>query len=42
MKGRHYARGSEATFWPSLLARVAGIGAAVASGEPGYAPRRRA
>jgi predicted Zn-dependent protease len=37
VKGRHYARGSEATFWPSLLARVAGIGAAVASGEPGFA-----
>ena len=37
VKGRHYARGSEATFWPSLLARVAGIGAAVASGQPGFA-----
>lgn len=37
VKGRHYARGSEATFWPSLLARTAGLAAAVATGQPGFA-----
>jgi predicted Zn-dependent protease len=37
VKGHHYARGTEKSFWPSLLARAAGIGAAVASGEPGFA-----
>lgn len=35
VKARHYARGSEQTFWPSLLARAAGIAAAVATGEGG-------
>ena len=37
VKGHHYARGTEKTFWPSLLARAAGIAAAVATGEPGFA-----
>ena len=37
VKAHHYARGTEKTFWPSLLARAAGIAAAVATGEPGFA-----
>ncbi len=37
VKGHHYARGTEKTFWPSLLARTAGLAAAVATGEPGFA-----
>lgn len=37
VKGRHYARGTEQAFWPSLLARAAGIAAAVATGEGGFA-----
>jgi predicted Zn-dependent protease len=37
VKGHHYARGTEKTFWPSMLARAAGIAAAVATGEPGFA-----
>lgn len=37
VKAHHYARGTEKTFWPSLLARTAGLAAAVASGEPGFA-----
>jgi|GEM_PF-519492 len=37
VKGRHYARGTEQTFWPSLLARAAGLGAAFAAREPGFA-----
>jgi len=37
VKGHHYARGTEKTFWPSLLARTAGLAAAVATGQPGFA-----
>jgi predicted Zn-dependent protease len=37
VKAHHYARGTEKTFWPSMLARAAGIAAAVATGEPGFA-----
>jgi predicted Zn-dependent protease len=34
VKGRHYARGSEKAFWPTLLARAAGIAATVAAADP--------
>ena len=34
VKGRHYARGSEKAFWPTLLARAAGIAATVAASDP--------
>jgi predicted Zn-dependent protease len=37
VKAHHYARGTEKAFWPSLLARTAGLAAAVATGEPGFA-----
>ena len=37
VKGRHYARGTEQAFWPSLLTRAAGLAAAVATGEGGFA-----
>jgi predicted Zn-dependent protease len=36
VKARHYARGSEAAFWPSLLSRAAGLAAAVATGQSGF------
>jgi predicted Zn-dependent protease len=34
VKGRHYARGSEKAFWPTLLARAAGIAATIAASNP--------
>ena len=37
VKAHHYARGTEQTFWPSLLARAAGLAAAIATGEGGFA-----
>jgi predicted Zn-dependent protease len=37
VKAHHYARGTEKAFWPSLLARTAGLAAAVATGQPGFA-----
>ncbi len=36
VKGRHYARMREKAAIPDLLAKVAGMGAALASGEPGF------
>ncbi|MDH3686437.1 MAG: M48 family metalloprotease [Myxococcales bacterium] len=34
VKGRHYARGAEKAYWPTLLARAAGIAATVATADP--------